>query len=455
MDSADAKWQDRLASWKEIAAYVGCDERTCLRWEKKLGLPVHRIEGASKSRVFAYRNELDRWMRERITLTGGTVHPGRPSVFRSRPLRLLIPTAGLAALILAAVWIAAPRDSSPADFRIEGSALIVLNKKGSVLWSYDTGLSNLKEESYYRARFQVKTLSPDEEVRFPLLLMSDLNRDGRTEVVFALKTRNEFKEGRILCFSDRGKVLWDFPAGRELRFGDSLYARDYRIAGLDLHDFDGDGLPELFYIAHHKPDYPCQLGVLDAKGRLIGEYWNSGYFSDVVFLDIDGDGRDDVLAAGLDNEYGKGCLAVFAPDRIAGSSPQLNPAYTAREIGPGSELYYILFPRTDADLADYPVESILSVDILRSRRFNLNCQVSRIYFELTPDLEVVAAHNSHRFQQFHAEAVRAGRVRSRLDPAYFERLKRGVLYWDGTAWVGTRTPNLRNVPRRSPPKLNG
>ncbi|HEX2695377.1 MAG TPA: tetratricopeptide repeat protein, partial [Acidobacteriota bacterium] len=50
-----------LSSWKEIAAYLGCDERTCARWEKTLGLPVHRFEGAQKSRVYAYRHELEAW----------------------------------------------------------------------------------------------------------------------------------------------------------------------------------------------------------------------------------------------------------------------------------------------------------------------------------------------------------------------------------------------------------
>ena len=94
MDSADPKREDRLASWKEIAVYLGCDERTCLRWEKKLGLPVHRMEGVFKSRVFAYRDELDRWMRERITLTGGAGRSGRPALVPGRILRLLLPAAG-------------------------------------------------------------------------------------------------------------------------------------------------------------------------------------------------------------------------------------------------------------------------------------------------------------------------------------------------------------------------
>jgi len=49
----------------EIADYPGCDERTCLRREKGFGLPIHRIEGAKKSRVYAYRDEIDRWQREK------------------------------------------------------------------------------------------------------------------------------------------------------------------------------------------------------------------------------------------------------------------------------------------------------------------------------------------------------------------------------------------------------
>ncbi len=49
-----------LRSWKEISAYLGCDVRTCHRWETDRGMPVHRAEGAgTKSPVFAYKDELD------------------------------------------------------------------------------------------------------------------------------------------------------------------------------------------------------------------------------------------------------------------------------------------------------------------------------------------------------------------------------------------------------------
>jgi len=39
---ADAQGR-RLESWKEIAAYLGHDVTTVRRWEKREGLPVHRL----------------------------------------------------------------------------------------------------------------------------------------------------------------------------------------------------------------------------------------------------------------------------------------------------------------------------------------------------------------------------------------------------------------------------
>ena len=50
----------RLESWKEIAAFFGRDERTVHRWEKDLGLPVHRLPG-TKGRVYAFSQELASW----------------------------------------------------------------------------------------------------------------------------------------------------------------------------------------------------------------------------------------------------------------------------------------------------------------------------------------------------------------------------------------------------------
>ena len=60
--------EDRLDSWKEIAMYLGRDVTTVQRWEKREGMPVHRHLHDRIGSVYAFRAELDAWVRSR--------HPG-------------------------------------------------------------------------------------------------------------------------------------------------------------------------------------------------------------------------------------------------------------------------------------------------------------------------------------------------------------------------------------------
>jgi tetratricopeptide (TPR) repeat protein len=53
----------KLDTWKEIASFFGRDERTVKRWEKERGLPVHRLPGGRRGTVYAFAEELTRWLR--------------------------------------------------------------------------------------------------------------------------------------------------------------------------------------------------------------------------------------------------------------------------------------------------------------------------------------------------------------------------------------------------------
>jgi len=55
----------RLDSWKEIASYLGRSARCVQRWEKNLGLPVHRIHHIEGYTVYAYVAELEAWRQSR------------------------------------------------------------------------------------------------------------------------------------------------------------------------------------------------------------------------------------------------------------------------------------------------------------------------------------------------------------------------------------------------------
>jgi len=51
-----------LSGWKEIANYLGKGVRTVQRYERDLGLPVHRLAGKPAGYVIATKSELDEWV---------------------------------------------------------------------------------------------------------------------------------------------------------------------------------------------------------------------------------------------------------------------------------------------------------------------------------------------------------------------------------------------------------
>jgi hypothetical protein len=61
-----------LNSWKEVAAYLGRGVRTVQRWEAELQLPVHRMGTSERSPVFAFRGELDNWIRRQAEAAGNS-----------------------------------------------------------------------------------------------------------------------------------------------------------------------------------------------------------------------------------------------------------------------------------------------------------------------------------------------------------------------------------------------
>ncbi|MGP0099349.1 MAG: tetratricopeptide repeat protein [Terriglobales bacterium] len=71
----------RVDSWKEIAAFLGRDERTVRRWEKERSLPIHRLPGGGRGGVFAYTSELREWLK------------GRGSEFEPAEVETLRPSA--------------------------------------------------------------------------------------------------------------------------------------------------------------------------------------------------------------------------------------------------------------------------------------------------------------------------------------------------------------------------
>lgn len=134
-----------LDSWKDISAYLKRSIRTCQLWERELGLPVHRLDGSSRARVFAYTGELDVWRKEKA----------HEQIVISRRLRARV--LFLLGLIIAGflVWTISHKRGAGAPVNMENSIAVISfeNQTGDrVLDDYRRIIPNLLITSLEQTR---------------------------------------------------------------------------------------------------------------------------------------------------------------------------------------------------------------------------------------------------------------------------------------------------------------
>jgi eukaryotic-like serine/threonine-protein kinase len=170
--------EDRLDSWKEIAAYLNRDVTTVQRWEKREGMPVHRHLHDRMGSVYASRAELDAWTRSRNLPAGqgngndgalpeppsqppGTAISSRPH--RGYPTRRILAVAGVAAFLMVAA-LAAWRAFFPRPSLTESDVILLasfVNNTGDPI--FDNSLDKALEVKLTESPFL--SLFPEADVR--------------------------------------------------------------------------------------------------------------------------------------------------------------------------------------------------------------------------------------------------------------------------------------------------
>jgi Tol biopolymer transport system component len=113
VQQAERPSEERLDSWKEIAAYLNRDVTTVQRWEKREGMPVHRHLHEKRGSVYALRPELDAWaqtrnLRETEEDAAASVSVEVPvtAAPKARWTRILLPLAAVLVLAIGAwFWL--------------------------------------------------------------------------------------------------------------------------------------------------------------------------------------------------------------------------------------------------------------------------------------------------------------------------------------------------------------
>ncbi len=156
--------------------------------------------------------------------------------------------------------------------------------------------------------------------------------------------------GRNIMALDRssGRIIWtaqpDLAAVRAAFGPDVLSGGNLFCENLLTVDLNRDGRGEILALFHHTSNYPGILCWIDQDGRLLGQYANHGQFNDILETDLDGDGRNEIIASGTDNApvYAGATVVILDEDHFRGAS--VDSLNHPRSLEPDSCLVRLVVP---------------------------------------------------------------------------------------------------------------
>jgi hypothetical protein len=391
---------------------------------------VHRVPGGRRGAVFAFRHEIDTWLRSRELGAdrdpAAASHPAitgpAPSTARKgagRSVRVAAAVAAVLCLLVAAVvaatWGSRPgagaRSAAPPrldKLGYDAREIVARASDGTVLWRYTTPRAIVTPI--------LETGSP------PWYALADLDDDGRPEVLATVPLAVEGAEvpgqdlarDELHCFSADGRLLWKVRLEDELSFRAGHFGPPW-LAGRVVAYRTREGWRIAWTQAHHTW-WPSLLVVLDAKGTRLSTFVHAGSIR--ALLALESNGRTYLLAGGVANPYRAAFLALLDAEAVRGHGPV--PAGSAYEcLGCSEELplRYFLFPPSDINqVSGLPYNSLVRIvpfgDEVEAFTMESNgneSSTAEMNFRFSRDLRLLDARSSDSFAA-HEQYERAGRL---------------------------------------------
>jgi hypothetical protein len=325
---------------------------------------------------------------------------------RRRWARLGLGIMGLVAVLALLAYIGfrtLGTDRAPQSARVDGLTLIVMNARGQELWrkSFPQGFWS----DYYTDNLAAR------------IWFGDLDGDGHTKVLFLYhpSVSPVSHSTTLICYSDRGEEKWHWTPGKSLPEIAASPVVFETLAFAVTKPRIGTP-PRIVLSSYHRPYYPNQIAVLDAHGTLLGDYWHSGHLDYMILADIDGDGREEIVASGISNGYRQATLIVLDLDRVFGASTETaRPEVQLHGMIPAKERLRLLFPRSDLNRALFVYNRALEASVKQGR---IQIQIREcqhqpdcdIFYEFDRGFNLLSVKASDSFLSAHAEFYAKAKV---------------------------------------------
>lgn len=299
--------EEILSGWQEIADYLKRSVRTVQRYQKS-GLPVHRLPGSRKGSVFGNKKTMREWL---ASSGDGKQAPAPP----------------------------ANTSGEPEHAVLTGNVLTALDALGRPIWThrFDAPLRQLNEA----------------ELGWRIHVV-DLHGQGHRGVLAACSYRADGARGlpsreELFYFSQDGSLEWTLPARPDLLdFNGQPFEDAWRFSHLMVVPA-GSRQTIWVGLAHLTRWAGCVLRV-NPQGSANVQFANAGHVE--CFCRVNSGDGNLIVVSGENNAYDCSFVASFGMDDPPSRSPVGGPPrYRFANTPMGDPRTYILFPRTELDVA--------------------------------------------------------------------------------------------------------
>jgi hypothetical protein len=400
MANRDVKEREELSSWKEIAEFLGVSVRTAQRWETEMALPVRRVGGEKGRTVAAYADELKNWKTKHAPSSAWW---NSPQVLRNYAIVVTIWAVSLSAYVASNLAAKLVR-GQPANAYWRGATLVASDSKDRELWR--------------------RTFPHDPSPHYAWQFLGDINRDGQVEVIVPfipdhVMTRDSLG-GFLVCLSSKGQEVWKLQPSRVVADRKRKYSDVYVLrAAAVFPSPDKDGSLWTAATFANNFDYPSVAVVVDGNGKLRGEYWHSGHLDYVATQDLDLDGVEELLLAGMTLGRNQAVVRIFDPRQVSGADT-LPAGHPNQLLGlsEGTEKATVILPRTRLNRKIAHHNWAYFITPAKSGASDRSWQVSvrefiegasYLVYSIRPDLSLASVTASDALRNFYLE--RSVRVR--------------------------------------------
>lgn len=426
---------DRLDSWKEIAAFIRRDERTAMRWAARQGMPVHRVPGGKRGRVFSSRKEISEWLGRQGdgTLTEAPDAKAEPpSAGSLRWAYIIAAVLGASALFVYTVAFHA-RES-----RGVGTSLVThvtFTSDAVVGWH-----GNRQLWAHEFSRPLVTDLWGPAKTLSAFVRILDLDHGKKRVVVlvapFHLQPNpDSLIETDVDCFSNRGKLLWSYVPHREFQFGRNELGGPWDLSALYVSEIGTQ--PSLWVAEGHYLWGNTFVAEIDPRtGHATIRFVNTGVL--YALNEVKTPRATYLVAGGFNNEYSAGILAVINENKPFAVSPQTpGTRHQCVSCGPGVPDEYFVFPRTEINRIEGVYQDPVTLITVGDGQIEAHkaealgtANANTIYlFRTSPAIQPVSLRYDSSYDILYRHFEREGKFRQSLADATERRHPLPVNVW--------------------------